>query len=70
MKSFDLKKKLSSRKMDNITVINLRAVAKQRGIKGYYKLRKDEMLDKFETHSDVNAQVLMLGLKIPRSTTR
>ena len=40
--------------MDNITVIKLKALAKPRGIKGYYKLRKAEMLQKLEGHPDVN----------------
>ena len=33
-----LKKKYSSLKIVNIAVIKLKALAKQRGIKGYYKL--------------------------------
>ena len=54
--------------MDNITVIKLKAVAKQRGIKGYYKLRKAELIQKFEAHQDVNEQVLIPGLEIHRNT--
>ena len=50
--------------MDNITVIKLKTIAKQRGIKGYYKLRKAELIQKLEAHPDVNEQVL-----IPRNTT-
>ena len=30
--------------MDNIAIIKLRALTKQRGIKGYYKLRKAELI--------------------------
>ena len=56
--------------MDNITVIKLKALAKQRGIKGYYKLRKAELIQKFEVYPDVNEQVLIPGLEIPRNTTR
>ena len=56
--------------MDNITVIKLKTLAKQRGIKGYYKLRKAEMIQKLEAHLDLNEQVLIPGLEIPRNTTR
>ena len=56
--------------MDNITVIKLKALAKQRGIKRYYKLRKAELIQKLEAHSDVNEQVLIPELEIPRKTTR
>ena len=44
MDNIGLKKKYSSLKMDNITVIKLKALTKQRGIKGYYKLRKAELI--------------------------
>ena len=53
-----LKKKYSSLKMDNITVVKLKTLAKQRSIKGYYKLRKAELIQKFEAHPDINVQVL------------
>ena len=56
--------------MDNMTVIKLKALAKQRGIKGYYKLRKAELIQKFEAHPDVNERVLIPGLEIPRNTSR
>ena len=56
--------------MDNITVIKLKALAKQRGIKGYYKLRKAELIQQLKDHPDVNEQVLIPGLDIPRNTTR
>ena len=56
--------------MNNITVIELKALAKQRGIKCYYKLRKAELIHKLETHPDVNEQVLIPGLAIPRNATR
>ena len=50
--------------MDNNTAIKLKTFAKQRGIKGYYKLRKAELIQKFEAHPDVNEQVLILVLEI------
>ena len=37
---FDLGTKFSSLKMNNIAVNELTAIAKQRGIEGYFKLRK------------------------------
>ena len=65
-----LKKKYSSLKMNNITVIKLKTLSKQRSIKGYYKLRKAELIQKLEAHPDVDEQVLVPGLEIPRNTTR
>ena len=56
--------------MDQNTVINLKAVVKQRGIKGYYKLEKAELIQKLEAHPDVNKQVLIPGLDIPINATR
>ena len=70
MENIGLKKKYASLKMDKITVIKLIALAKQRGIKSYYKLRKAELIQKFDDHPDVNEQVLIPGLETPRNTTR
>ena len=56
--------------MNNITVIELNALAKQRDTKGYYKLRKAELIHKLEALPEVNEQVLIPGLEIPRNTTR
>ena len=53
MDNIGVKKNYSSLKMDNITVIKLKTLAKQRGINGYYKLRKAELM---ETHPDVNGK--------------
>ena len=49
--------------MDNIIVIKLKALARQLGIKGYYILRNDELIQKLEAHPDVNEQVLIPGLE-------
>ena len=56
--------------MDNIAVVKLKALAKQRGIKGYYKLRKAELIQQLEDHPDENEQVLISGLEIPRNARR
>ena len=45
--------------MDNTTVINLKGLPNQHGIKGYYKLRRAQLI-----------QVLIPGFEIPRNTTR
>ena len=50
-------------------VIKLKVLAKQRGIKGYYKLVKAQLTQKLEAHI-VNEQVLITVLEIPRRTTR
>ena len=57
MDNIGLKKNYCSLKMDNITVIKLKTLAKRRGIKGYNKLRKAELIQKLEAHSDVNEPV-------------
>ena len=49
--------------MDNLTVINMKTFEKQCGIKDYYKLKKAELIQKFEAHPDVNEQVLIPGQK-------
>ena len=47
--------------MNNITVIKLKPIAKQRGIKGYYKLRKAELIQKLEAHPHINKHDLIPG---------
>ena len=61
MDNICLKNKYSSLKIDSISVIKLTALAKQRGIKGYYKLRKAQLIKKLESHPDVNEHVLIPG---------
>ena len=68
MNNIGLMNKYSSLKMDIITVIKLKALVKQRGIKGYYKLRKAELIQQLEAHPDVNEEVLIAGLDIPQNT--
>ena len=43
--------------MDNITIMKQKTLAKQRGVKGYNKLRKSELIQKLEARSEVNEQV-------------
>ena len=38
-------------KMENHTVVQLKAIAKERGIRGYYKLRKAELIHALEAKS-------------------
>ena len=40
--------------MNNITVIELKDIAKHRGIEGYYKLRRAELIHKLEAPPEVN----------------
>ena len=56
--------------MENITVIKLKALAKQRGMKSYRKLGNAELIQKLESHADVYEQVLIPWLEAPRNTTR
>ena len=63
MDNIGLKKKYSSLKMDNITVIKLKALAKLHGIKGDYKLRKAELIQKLEAHSYVNVFSVLRNVK-------
>ena len=34
--------------MENHTIVQLKAIAKERGIQGYYKLRKAELINALE----------------------
>ena len=67
---FDLNIQFFSLKMNNINVIEPTAIAKQRDIKGYYKLRKAELIHKLGANPDGNQQVLIRGLEIPSNATR
>ena len=51
---FDLQTTFFSSKMNNITVIKLNAIARQRGIEGYYKHRKAELIYKLEAFPQVD----------------
>ena len=49
--------------MDNITIIRVKALAKQSCIKGYYKIREAELIQKCEAHPDVNEQIFITGVR-------
>ena len=40
--------------MENHTVVQLKAIAKERGIKGYYKHRKAELIHALEKSDKIN----------------
>ena len=48
MDNIGLKKKYCSLKMNTKTVKQLKAIAKERGIRGYYKLRKAQLINSLE----------------------
>ena len=48
----------------------MKAIAKQRGTEGYYKLRKAELIYQLEALPEVNEEILTQGLEISRNTTR
>ena len=56
--------------MDNIICNQTERSRKAAMYKGYYKLKKAELIQKCEAHPDVAEQVLIPGLEIPRNTTR
>ena len=47
--------------MNNITLFELKVIVKQRGIEGYYKLRKAKSIHKLEALPEVNEQILTPG---------
>ena len=46
--------------MDNHTVVQLNAIAKEQGIRGYYKLRKAELIRVLEATRSVEQKVTYL----------
>ena len=67
---FDLNTTFSSLKMNNITVIELKVIAKKHDIESYFKLRKAELIHALKALPEVNEQVLVPRLEIPRNATR
>ena len=46
--------------MDNHTAVKLKAIAKERGMRGYYKLRKTELIHALEAAGLVEQQITSL----------
>ena len=59
------KEKYSWRKMENHTIVQLKAIAKERGIKGYYKLRKAEWIKALEATRLVEQKSSIFQWPIP-----
>ena len=69
MNNIGVKKKCASLEMDITTIVKLNNLTKQCCIKGYYKLKKAELIHKLEAHPYVNEERLIPGLEIPRNKT-
>ena len=55
--------------MDNHTVVELKAIAKERGIRGYYKLRKAELIHALEAARLVEQTSNIFDESIPNDPT-
>ena len=55
--------------MKNHTVVQLKAIAKERGIRGYYKLRKAELIHALEATKLVEQKSNILDEPIPNDST-
>ena len=55
--------------MDNHTVVQLKAIAKEPGIKGYYKLRKAELIHALKPARLVEQKSNMFDESIPNDLT-
>ena len=55
--------------MENHTVVQLKAIAKERGIRGYYKLRKAELIHAQEATRLVEQKSNMFDERIPNDPT-
>ena len=55
--------------MDNCTVVQLKAIAKERGIRGYYKLRKTELIHALEAATLVEQKSNIFDEPIPNDPT-
>ena len=51
--------------MENHTIVPLKAIAKERGIKGYYKLRKVELINALEATRLVEQKVAYFMNRFP-----
>ena len=55
--------------MENHTIVQLKAIAKERGIKGYYKLRKAELINALEATRLVEQKSSIFHEQIPNDPT-
>ena len=55
--------------MENHTIVQLKAIAKERGIKGYYKLRKAELIHALEARRLVEQKSNIFDEQIPTDPT-
>ena len=55
--------------MDNYKVMQLKAIAKERGIKGYYKLRKSELIHGLKATRLVEQKSNIFDEPIPNDPT-
>ena len=55
--------------MENYTIIQLKAIAKERSIKGYYKLRKAELINAVEATRLVEQKSSIFHEPIPNEIT-
>ena len=55
--------------MENHTIVQLKAIAKERGIKRYYKLRKAELINAFEATRLVEQKNSIFDEPIPNDPT-
>ena len=55
--------------MDNHTVVQLKAIAKERGVRGYYKLRKAELIHTLVAAILVEQKINIFDETIPNDST-
>ena len=62
-------KEKKMKKMQNHTVVQLKAIAKERGIRGYHQLRKAELIRVLEATGLVEQKSNIFGEPIPNDPT-
>ena len=69
MDNIGLKKRYRSFKVNNKTVKQLKVIAKERGIRGYYKLRKSELINTLKAPGLVEQKSNIFDEPIPNDPT-